>query len=110
MRKPMARCDERMLRWMSAGILSLSFAMAATAGEVDADSAQRLQEEGRILPLAEVVARARSLHPGSVIEVELDDNEGRYVYEIELLDVEGTSRELYFDAGSGELLDTKQDD
>ena len=106
MRMPMARCAERMIHWLSAGVLSLAFSMVATAGEVDADSARRLQEEGRILPLAEVVARARSLHPGSVIEVELDDNDGRYVYEIELLDAEGTARELYFDAGSGALLET----
>jgi uncharacterized membrane protein YkoI len=76
----------------------------------DHEKARRLKEAGRILPLQEVVKKAQAEHPGRVIEVELDDDHGRHVYEIELLDEQGEVWELYFDAATGDLIKHERED
>ena len=42
--------------------------------------------------------------PGKLLEVELEQEMGRWVYEFEILDDEGIVWELYYDAGTGELV------
>ncbi len=50
-------------------------------------------------------------HPKArLLELELEEKHGRYVYEVELLTVQGQVRELKFDASSGELLEDEEDD
>jgi uncharacterized membrane protein YkoI len=75
----------------------------------DHDQAKRLRESGRILPLEQIVEKARKLHSGHLIETELEHRGERYVYEIELLDEHGKVWELRFDAATGELVDTEQE-
>lgn len=76
----------------------------------DHDEARRLQELGDILSLEEILQRARSVHPGRIIEVELDKKHGRYIYEIESVGKSGLVWEMRFDAKSGELLSAEKDD
>ncbi len=53
---------------------------------------------------------ARRLHPGRVLETELQHRGARRVYEIEILDDRGVVWELVYDAGTGELLRSEQED
>lgn len=76
----------------------------------DHEQARRLKEAGQILSLEQILKAAQVEHSGRVLEVELEDEGGRYVYEIELLDERGEVWELYFDAASGELIKRKRDD
>lgn len=80
------------------------------AAESDHDQARRLRDTGDILPLETLIQRARAERPGRILELKLKEKKGRVLYEIELVDERGIVWEMYFDARSGELLKSKQDD
>jgi uncharacterized membrane protein YkoI len=80
---------------------------AYSSGEYDA--VRSLQQRGAILPLQQILERARRYHEGRVLETELEHKGERYIYEIELVDDHGQVWELKFDAASGELLKEKQE-
>jgi len=63
-----------------------------------------------LMPLEEILAKAKQEKPGRVIEVELDRDFGRYVYEVEIIDDAGVEWELKYDARTGKLLRTERDD
>lgn len=94
----------------------LSVLWLAVAGQVAAhdlrqDEALRLRQEGTILSSQTFIERALERHPKArLLELELEEESGRYVYEIELLTVQGQVRELKFDASSGDLLEDEEDD
>ena len=73
------------------------------------DAVRSLQQRGAILPLQQILERARRYHEGRVLETELERKGERYIYEIELVDDQGQVWELKFDAASGELLKEKQE-
>jgi uncharacterized membrane protein YkoI len=56
------------------------------------------------------VERARAAKPGEIIETELEREQGRYVYEVEILDSAGQVWEVKLDARTGELLEIEHDD
>lgn len=76
--------------------------LVSTQGFADHDRARALRESGEIQPLEQIIRRAKEMHPGRVLEVELHDDSGRLIYEIELVGERGVVRELYFDARTGE--------
>jgi uncharacterized membrane protein YkoI len=82
----------------------LALAMLPGATLADQDEALRLERSGEILPLETVLARARAQQPGNVLDVELEHEHGRYVYEVILLDNLGRVWALDIDAGTGALL------
>lgn len=67
----------------------------------DHEQMRELREQGRIIPLTELLER-RNLQDLKILDVEVEHEHGRVVYEVELLDSEGHVREHYFDATSGE--------
>ncbi len=78
--------------------------------EVKADEVYQLKESGKIIPLEELINRVRKDYPGRIIEIDLDDDDGHYVYELELVDDQGIAHELEVDARSGQVLKYEQDD
>lgn len=55
--------------------------------------------QGRaIAPMESVIAVARTAQPGTLLEVELEDERGAPRYEIKIVDAEGRRHELVFDA------------
>ncbi len=61
------------------------------------------------LPLARILAIARARTPGEVIEVELDDEDGRPEYEVKILTADGRSIETKIDAVRGTILKSEED-
>ena len=86
--------------------LLLILAATANAGR-DQDEARELAAKGVILPLSAILEKARQIHDGRVLEVELEHERehGGYVYELEILDAQGVVWELEFNAVSGELIE-----
>ncbi len=83
----------------------------AAARDLSQDEALKLRQEGKILASQTFIQRALERHPQArLLELELEEKHGRYVYEVELLTVQGQVRELKFDASSGELLEDEEDD
>lgn len=82
----------------------------ARADEADHDRARRALEEGRVLPLRDILARAEAETPGQMVEAELEDEHGQLVYEIKVLAKDGRLVKLVYDAATGQLLKKRQKD
>ena len=91
-------------------VLSLALllpALPVAAGDDPAQqTARRAVQQGRYVPLESVVRDALRRHPGTLLEVELDDG----VYEVEVLRGDGAVVELDYDARNGKLLKTEVDE
>jgi uncharacterized membrane protein YkoI len=74
------------------------------------DAVRAIRQRGDILSLDRILNDVRGQHGGRVLESELEETDGRYVYEVELVDEQGRVREMRFDARSGEILREKQGD
>ncbi|MCW9012310.1 MAG: PepSY domain-containing protein [Gammaproteobacteria bacterium] len=72
--------------------------------------ARQLQESGEILPLESILKRLRQTYPGKVLEVELEKEGGKIIYEIEILTKNGIVKEIYIDAKTGDIVFTEEDD
>lgn len=62
-------------------------------------------QAGRIQPLEQILDSLGRDWLGEVIEVEVEREDGRWVYEIELLGPQGQVVEFEIDAASGEILE-----
>jgi len=78
----------------------------------DAVVARELSMSGRALPLKQIIDHARGLRPGRLIDAEVyrDRDDGRFIYEIYILDGAGDIWELEYDAKTGALIEHEQED
>ena len=78
--------------------------------EEDHEDIKRLRDAGDILPLEAIIDNFREQHQGGrILEAELEFEEGRYVYELEILYPDGRVLELEYDAHSGEFWRIESD-
>lgn len=88
-----------------AGICLLAAGVAGTDAFAQRhEFARDLKDSGQIVPLSRITERARRQFGGRVLEADLQERGGRYVYQIELLDGQGVVHQLEYDARSGERL------
>jgi uncharacterized membrane protein YkoI len=90
--------------------LALAFVGGVRADDVGPEVAKRLLSEGRIKPLSEILNSVTGKIPGKLIEVELELEDGKYVYEFKLLRPNGRVQEIEADAASGTILKVEDDD
>lgn len=74
----------------------------------DHDRARAAVQAGEVLPLGQVLERLQRTHPGQILEVELDREDGRWIYEVKLLQTGGQLLKLELDARTGEVLEVKR--
>jgi len=98
------------LRSMLLGIASAAVLLSvpALAESHDQDAARQAVESGEIRPLADILAVVRSKLPGEVVGVEIESKNGHWIYEFRVLDGNGGLFEVYVDARSGEIDQTKE--
>lgn len=90
--------------------------LAATAGMAQArdlgpDEALKLRDAGTIQNFEKLNAAALAKHPGGKIEdTELEQEHGRYVYQVELRDSQGVQWDVELDASTGQVLQEHRDD
>lgn len=85
--------------------------LQAHARDLDQDEALRLRQEGVILPLEQLMQTALGRYPGAtLLEAELEEEDGLFIYEVELLTGGGVVRELELDARDGRILKDEVDD
>ena len=70
----------------------------------DHEQAHRAVQAGEVMPLRGVLERLEREHPGQVLDVELERDGGRWIYEIKLLQAGGGLLKLEVDAASGQVL------
>lgn len=95
-------------------LLSLALGLGANHGlarDLDQDEALRLRREGVIMPFEQLMQRLGQQYPGStLLEAELEEEDGVLVYEVEILTSAGVVRELELDARDGRVLKDEEDD
>lgn len=96
-------------RWIGplfALLLAASPPLLADDAE-DHDRARQALEAGEILPLKAVLEKVSADTPGSVLEVELDHRDERWVYEFKLLRQGGSVVKLRVNASNGSVIDRR---
>jgi len=97
-----------MIKWvLVSGLAAVVLISGIALGESDQHESMRLVEQGEILPLQQILDLLGQQQVGRVLEVELEHEHGRYIYEIELLGEDGRVLEYEMDAASGEIINTK---
>ncbi|SOC37643.1 uncharacterized membrane protein YkoI [Rhizobium subbaraonis] len=72
--------------------------------------AREALRKGEVLPLDRIIEVVRKQFQGDIIEIEFERNDGKYVYEIEIIDPSGRVVEVEVDAKTAEILDGEDDD
>jgi uncharacterized membrane protein YkoI len=75
----------------------------------DQEQARRALEAGEIVPLDQILEEVQRRYAGTVVELELTPEDGRWVYEVELLAADGRLLTLRIDAKSKQLLQEADD-
>jgi uncharacterized membrane protein YkoI len=96
---------------LTATAAMLATATVAQARDLGPDEALKLRDAGTIQSFEKLNAAALAKHPGATVEeTELEEEYGRYVYQIELRDAQGAQWDLELDAANGQVLKDQQDD
>jgi hypothetical protein len=91
-----------------AAVLVIALASPPVLADSEHDRARAAVQAGKVLPLKAVLVRLEREHPGQVLEVELELDDGRWIYEIKLLQPGGRLVRLELDAASGAVLQRKE--
>lgn len=92
-----------------AGLITL--AGSAQARDLGPDEALKLRDSGTIQSFEKLNEAALAQHPGGVIrDTELENELGRYIYQLEVVDAQGVEWDLELDATNGQILKNHQDD
>ncbi|WP_223488702.1 PepSY domain-containing protein [Pseudomonas sp. A-RE-19] len=93
----------------TASIIAMTTSIAH-ARDLGPDEALRLRDAGTIVSFEKLNATALAKHPGAKIsETELEEEYGKYIYQVELRDPQGIEWSLELDAVSGQVLKNHQD-
>jgi len=91
-------------------LILLCLATPAWADGGEQDRARRALEAGEILPLSKILQAAEAERPGRVIEIELERDDGRWIYELELVSRDGRLYEMEIDAATARILEIERED
>jgi uncharacterized membrane protein YkoI len=82
----------------------------ANARDLGPDEALRLRDAGTIMSFEKLNAIALAKHPGTTVhDTELEQEYGKYVYQIELRDAKGIEYEMDLDAVTGAIIKDRLD-
>lgn len=91
-------------------IVILSGLAPVAIADDDYIEARHLLDSGKILPLETILKNIRQEFPGKVLDIELEKEGQKIVYEMEILNRNGVVNKIYVDAATGELLSIEEDD
>jgi uncharacterized membrane protein YkoI len=98
---------------LSAALLLAAPATLVRAGDDarDQEIARKALLEGRIRSLSEITEIVKPNLPGKILAVELEvEDDGRLVYEFDVIDARGKLLEVDVDAATGDILSIEDDD
>lgn len=71
--------------------------------------AREALKQGKIRPLEEIISAVREKIAGDIIEIEFEVEDGRYIYEIEIIQPSGQIVEIEVDALTKEIIGNEED-
>jgi len=95
-------CTATLLMWLIGSTHSAVYAD-------DVDRVRQLRSTDSILPLSKILGEVERRYPGTLLDVELEDEKDMIVYEIEVLGRDHIFRKIKIDAQSGKILASEQD-
>ncbi len=102
------------MKTLTALCVSAALVMAAgiaQAKDVSPAKTVELSTSGAIMAFDKLNEAALAQHPeASILDTELEESYGRYIYQVDVRDVKGLKWEVELDAETGEVLKNKQDD
>lgn len=106
-RSPVRLCS---VRGLLLGVgLSFCALQGGTADEkIGQDEIRTAVRRGEMRSLSEIEGLLRDKLPGEAIKVEIEREHGRWIYEFKVLDRGGQRFDVYVDARTGEILETKR--
>ena len=90
-----------------AAALALAMPTVQAGDQDEQERARAAVESGAVLPLPSLLERLQRTHPGQVLELELEHEDGRWIYEIRLLQADGQLLKLEVDAHTGQVLEVR---
>lgn len=91
-------------------VLTAAWASGKHDHDHDHDRARAAVEAGEILPLPALLEQLQRTNPGQVLALVLDKEDGRWVYEVKLLQPDGRLVKLEVDARTAQVLEVKTKD
>ncbi|MBY4893332.1 PepSY domain-containing protein [Rhodobacteraceae bacterium N5(2021)] len=91
-------------------LILILLTVPAWADDDDQDRARRALEAGEILPLADILEVAQAARSGRVIELDLERDDGRWIYDLELITPGGYLYEMEIDGATGTILEIERED
>lgn len=94
---------------IAATIIALTTGLAQ-ARDLGPDEALKLRDAGTIQSFEKLNAAALAKHPGGTVhETELEQEYGKYIYQVDLRDAQGVEWDVELDAVTGQVLKDHQD-
>jgi len=92
------------MRYIIAAMLALSLGVGQAWALFETN--KKLAESARI-PMDQAVKQATTEVPGKAVEAQLGKEDGRTVYEIDIIDSSNKERTVYIDAQTGKTMKVK---
>ena len=91
-------------------MIAFAFALPAHADDSELDRLRDAVQRGEVMPLSELQAHVHRVAPGEIVKVELEEDEGKFIYEFKVLQANGRLVEIEMDARDARVLDVDNDD
>ena len=114
---PKLPASQYLLPLIIAGFAALAPLPASSDTEPDDDDgddarqhyeAQQALKNGEVRPLEEIIAAVRKEISGDIIEIEFERDDGRYIYELEIIQPSGQVIEIKVDAATKVILEREE--
>ncbi len=92
-----------------AGLL-LVLTLPSVDARDDHDQARAAVQAGEVMPLPQFLETLQRSHPGQLLALELEREDGRWIYEIKLLQADGRLLKLEVDAKTAQVLKRRYKD
>ena len=89
-------------------LIGTGAAGARDRGDDRREALHRAVEAGEIRPLADILNALRGKLAGDITGIEIERDDGRWLYELRVIDRQGRLLEVYVDARTGEIERTRE--
>jgi uncharacterized membrane protein YkoI len=93
-----------LIRGLVLAALLHSGASMPTLADSDQDRARKCAQSGECVPLNQVLKSVRRQYKGQVLDTQLFDAGGRWVYRVRILGKDGQVRDVGVDGRSGQII------
>jgi len=103
-----AMCLKHLRKLFAIAFAAIALTVVAHADSGEHDQVRRAVERGEIRALADILVAVRDKLPGEIAGVEVEHEDGRWIYEFRVIDAKGRLFEVYVDARDGKIERIKE--